>query len=259
MRRERERAEQRRARLITSAVVGVVLVIVVVAVIAVRSASSGPTGSNPAGITAENGFTYTAANASPSPSPTPSGGVAPVPVVLYEDYQCPTCKAFEQSSGSYLEQQVTEGAVTIEYRPIAILDRMSSTSYSTRSANATACVYEDAGAATYVKFHDLLYANQPAEGSSGLTDDQLTQLSVQAGASDSVSACISNQRYKDWVTQATDAASKAGVTGTPTVLVDGQPVNGSTGGNSSPSQQDMMAAITAARGSGTPNPSSGTP
>ncbi len=45
--------------------------------------------------------------------------------------------------------------------------RNSTTQYSTRSLNAAACVTAQGGSAAFLKFHDLLYANQPAEGVPG--------------------------------------------------------------------------------------------
>jgi hypothetical protein len=35
---------------------------------------------------------------------------------------------------------------------------------------------------------------------------------------------IRNLRFEDWTKEVTDAASRAGISGTPTVLVDGEPV-----------------------------------
>ncbi len=247
MRRERARQQQRRTRILVTAIVAVVVVILVVAAVAIipRLGKDGPT---PEGVTADNGFRYTAADVPGTGAPTASGtapAIAPVEVVLYEDFQCPTCKAFESAAGSYLEEQVALGAADVEYRPIAILDRASSTAYSTRSASAAACVYEDAGIDVYVKFHDALYANQPPEGGTGLTADNLAQIAEQSGASDSVASCISRGAYEDWTARATEAASKAGVTGTPTVRVNGKDVTGQGGG--APSMQDLMAAISAAR------------
>lgn len=248
MRRERDREQQRRARIVVTVIVAVVVAIVVVAAVAIipRLGEEGPT---PDGITADNGFRYTAADVSDANTPL-DGGTAgasldPVSVVLYEDFQCPTCKAFEASSGSYLEQQVAVGAVDVEYRPIAILDRASSTDYSTRSVSAAACVHEDAGIEAYVQFHNALYLNQPPEGGSGLSDDDLAQIAEQSGASDSAASCISRGTYEDWAARATEAASQADVTGTPTVRVNGEDVTGQDGG--SPTVQDLMAAISNAR------------
>jgi protein-disulfide isomerase len=147
---------------------------------------------------------------------------APVTVVAYEDFQCPICKEFEDASGPTLQQYVDAGKVKVEYRPIAILDRASSTNYSTRSMNSAGCVVATTPTA-FKKFHDLLFANQPAENSAGLPDSKLADLAKQAGAGD-VSKCIDDQTYKGWTVRATDQASKDGVVGTPTVKVNGTEV-----------------------------------
>ena len=98
---------------------------------------------------------------------------APVTVDLYEDFQCPNCKAFEAESGSTLAQLVADGTVQAHYHGMAFLDTSANDQYSTRALNAAAVVLATAGPDAFQTFHDLLFANQPAEGGSGLTDDQL--------------------------------------------------------------------------------------
>jgi len=77
---------------------------------------------------------------------------------------------------------------------------------------------------------DAFYANQPAEETSGLTNDEIIDLVKGAGVdSDDVNACINNESYKGWVQLATERATKGplpntdveNVTGTPTILVNG--------------------------------------
>src|SRR5205807_9807371 len=96
-----------------------------------------------------------------------------------------------------------------------------STNYSARALMAAASV-EDASPSAFQTFHDLLYTNQPAEGSAGLPDSRLEDLAAQAGADRAaVASDLSSQKFKAWTVQATDAFTKK-YTGTPTVLVDGK-------------------------------------
>jgi protein-disulfide isomerase len=121
-----------------------------------------------------------------------------------------------------MAQLVSAGTVQLHYHGMAFLDTSANDKYSTRALNAAAVVVNAAGPDAFQKFHDLLYANQPAEGGSGLTDDQLIAYAQQAGASGSaVESGIRDLTYGDWVKEITDQASKDGVNQTPTVLVDG--------------------------------------
>lgn len=143
---------------------------------------------------------------------------APVTVDLYLDFQCPACRAYEQAAGATIDQLVASGAAKVVYHPLAYLDRYSSTAYSSRSAAASACA---AQAGVFPAYVTALYANQPPENSAGLPDEQLVALGQQVGAGDGFAACVADGRYAPWVAQVTDAASKANVTATPTVLVNG--------------------------------------
>jgi protein-disulfide isomerase len=207
----RARAERRRRTLLGGLVAGVVVLVALVAVLVVQTQRAAPSADAAVPANVVDGTVIAVGSAD-----------APVTVDLYEDFQCPNCRALEAESGSTLAQLVADGTVQARYHGMAFLDTSANHQYSTRALNAAAVVLATAGPDAFQTFHDLLYANQPAEGGSGLTDEQLIQYAGQAGASGStVQADIHDLIYGDWVKQATDQASKDGVTGTPTVFVDG--------------------------------------
>lgn len=147
---------------------------------------------------------------------------AKVVVDVYEDFMCPFCGQFEQASRP-LVASYDGKSVEFRYHVIAFLDRASSTQYSTRATNALAVVLDTSGPEVAKKFHDLVYEDQPEEGSAGLSDTVLIAKAVEAGASaDAVSGPIRGRAFRQWVTNATDAASRAGVNSTPTIMVNGE-------------------------------------
>jgi len=148
-------------------------------------------------------------------------GDAPATIDLYQDFQCPVCKAYEQQSGATIDELVTRGAARVVYHPVAFLDRASSTRYSSRSAAASGCAAE---AGVFPQFNKLLYANQPPEGGDGLPAEQLVALGQQAGASPGFAECVSSDRYAAWTSAVTEDASCAGVNATPTVKMNGQDI-----------------------------------
>jgi protein-disulfide isomerase len=214
IRRAQERQERRRRTLVVTAVGVAVLAIVLVLGYLVQSSrdTTGRAAATPAG--AVGGYAVPAGPSS-----------APHTVVVYEDFMCPYCGQFEAATRAGLQKQVDAGKVRLEYHVLNFLDRSSTTDYSTRAANALAVVLDRSGPAVAKKFHDLLYEHQPQEGSAGLSDAQLVDYAVQAGAARSaVQTGIQNRTYEQWVKNVTDQASKDGVNGTPTVKIDGRTV-----------------------------------
>jgi protein-disulfide isomerase len=224
----RAKAERRRRNVWAGIAAGVVVLVALVLVIVVQThrTSTSPTAAAPANA---DGTAIVVGSAT-----------APVTVDLYEDFQCPNCKAFEDETGATLAQLVADGTVRARYHGMAFLDTAANGNYSTRALNAAAVVLDTAGTQAFQTFHDLLFANQPAEGGSGLTDDQLAEYAAQAGATGGeVLVSIKELTYGDWVKKAEDQASKDGVTGTPTVLVGGQKLDDLTAAG-------LTAAVTAA-------------
>jgi protein-disulfide isomerase len=217
IRREQERKERRRRSLVVTLVGLVVLAVIVAIYYSVRTAG-------------DSGGSTTAASGTPSGTvatyAVPAGPAsAPVKVAIYEDFMCPFCGQFEKASRSELQKDVDAGKVQLQYHALNFLDRSSTTSYSTRAANAFAAVLNASGPKVAKKFHDLLFENQPEEGSAGLSDNRLVDLAVQAGAPrKAVDSAVNDKSFDKWVNKVTDRASKDKVTATPTVRVNGKDV-----------------------------------
>ncbi|GIG86225.1 DsbA family protein [Plantactinospora endophytica] len=165
-------------------------------------------------------------------------GSGPVNVDVYEDFICPICRTFEQQAGGTLDQLVAQNKVRVTYHPVAFLNRFSSTEYSTRSSAASGCAAQSGKFRDYAK---ALFDRQPPEGSAGLSDDQLVEVATSIGlAGDSFRNCVRKNTFEKWTEHVTDEAARAGVTGTPTVLVAGKQVQASA--------EAITAAVAAAGG-----------
>ncbi|MDO3682703.1 thioredoxin domain-containing protein [Micromonospora sp. C28ISP2-4] len=146
-------------------------------------------------------------------------GTGPVTIDLYEDYLCPACKQFQQVNGETLNQLVAEGKAKLVFHPVAFLNRFSTTEYSTRSSAASGCA---AQGGKFREFTDQLFDRQPPEGGAGLSDDELVDIGAGVGLNrDEFASCVSDGTYRSWTEHVTDEASKSGVTGTPTIKVNG--------------------------------------
>ena len=233
---EEQKARERRRRVTLWSTIGVVIVLVAAGIV---------------GYSVMTGQQKSNANKLVTPSVAVDDGTAfaigsgPVVIDLYEDFMCPVCHEFENASGATLQQLVAEKKVTLRYHPVAILNESSNgTEYSTRSAGAVAAA---AMAGKFLAYHDVLYANQPQEGSDGLSDAKLIQLGASVGLTGSSFAdAINNKTYDAWADKVTETFAQRGYTGTPTVVVAGKQVTGATGGYPGPS--DLTAAVAKAAG-----------
>jgi len=151
---------------------------------------------------------------------------AKVTVTVFVDFMCPYCGQFERANGGALATAIGNGTAKVEVHPMAFLDYASAGSkYSTRAANAFVTV-ANSDPDTALAFSQLLFAQQPAENTAGLTDATLADLAAQAGAPADVVAAFPKQAYQPWVAKITKQAFDSGITGTPTVKINGQAFTG---------------------------------
>ena len=243
----RERAEallarqrqqvQRRTRLVTA-----LMAVLLVAVSGVGAAVQANRNRVPAPATPVAAYTGPV-------SPAGADGIvlgypdAKVTVDLYEDFMCPICGLFETRSGAEILALATQHKAKLAYHMLNFLDESSKgTAYSTRAANAAACTADQG--LPFVKFHELLYAHQPKEQSTGLTDDQLIAYGVEAGANRAtLTTCVQSGKHALWTQQLTqEAFTTTHIEGTPTVRVANQTIDWQNA-------QNIIDAVNANQGS----------
>jgi protein-disulfide isomerase len=154
---------------------------------------------------------------------TPEGdgvvlGAGPVRIDAFIDFLCPFCKRFELSSGPTLTGLVADGLVSLVYHPMNFLDEASTTHYSTRAAASSGCAADQG---RFMEYAHALFVDQPPEGGAGLSDAELAAIGRGVGLETAFTTCLSEGPYLDWPPYVTARAVEAGVSGTPTVLVNG--------------------------------------
>ncbi|MCP2338212.1 DsbA family protein [Actinomadura rupiterrae] len=219
--RRRQQARQKQVRLLTAVLGAVVVVAVAVVVIVVAMNSSkddkkvtanlykGATA--PVQVAADGTVTMGQPNAK---GPT---------VDLYEDFQCPICKEFEKASGDTIKKLAADGKITVKYHILSFVNPEG----SPRAAVAGWCA---ADSGKFLQFHDVAYQNQPDERKA-LSVDTLKKFGATAGASGDYDKCVSDQKYKSQVKKNNDDGLSTlqqkfgGKAGTPSMLVNGKPVD----------------------------------
>ncbi|WP_286287982.1 DsbA family protein [Microbacterium sp. ASV49] len=184
----------------------VVLIGVTALVVLMNSTANSP-GATPAGahITSAGAITF--------------GDSTQNSVTTYVDFLCPYCNQFEQSVGPTIKQKIDEGKTSLEVFPMGVLDtRSNPAGYSSRAASAMYSIAIHDYAHAY-DFLQAMYANQPEEGSAGLSDQQIIDVAKNAGVNmtSDLEKEIKTHTYQKFA-QSTQLPQ--GTTGTPTVLVN---------------------------------------
>ena len=220
---EEARLERGRRRRRVRVLCGVVLAAVAAVAVATALSSSGGGSS---GLRTGNGGAKLAAQVQQLLRGIPQSGVtlgnpkAPVTMTYYSDLQCPVCADFTLNSGfgELLAKDVRAGQVKIVYRSLETATRDLKT-FQTQQVAALA-------AGTQNRFWDyieLFYRQQGAEGTGYVTDGYLTglahqipKLNISTWRSARTDSALISQLQSDL-----QAASAAGVRGTPTLIFEG--------------------------------------
>ena len=154
-------------------------------------------------------------------------GDGPVDVQVWIDPFCPDCKAFEEASGADIEKLIAAHDITYSIHLMNFLDRASQGSaYSTRAGSALVCVAVEQPDRLLAGVQ-ALYAAQPVENTTGLTDAAIVDVLADAGIAD-LGGCVDEAPYAAWVQSSNDhaiagieGADVPKISGTPTLIVDG--------------------------------------
>lgn len=244
-------AEKRRSRTITWTIVGVIVAVVAIVVIVTMMNSSrsipdaGPTptsGTVSGGLYFEDGVPAEGdapdevdATEVEEPNPESAGqmpsevpGSDAADIIIYADANCVHCASFEEQNSDAIEELAADGH-SLEYRMVNFLDNPGTDNYSSRAANAMTCVAEESPENT-LDFISEVFASYNSHQGEGLSNDELETVASDVGAD--ISGCLSDNTYRPFVNYTTAKAVETGIAGTPSVWVDGEYYENTSGGES---------------------------
>jgi protein-disulfide isomerase len=209
-RREKMRSQAQRSRLM---MIGGIVVVAVVLVLLIASTQKKSVENiiavTPASLPNANGLTLGDPNAK-------------VTIDAFEDFQCPACKQFsEQTEPLIIQNLVATGKAKYTFHNYPFIDGNSTASggESDQAANAAMCA-NDQG-----KFWDMkaiMYTNWNGENRGGLSNARLEAMAASIGLDmTSFNNCFDANTYKDDIQADFDLGVQMGVSGTPSIFVNG--------------------------------------
>jgi protein-disulfide isomerase len=167
---------------------------------------------------------------------------AKVKIEIFEDYTCSACKIYSESVEQQVIKEIVDaGLAYYVFYQFPFLDDRSASKDSDRSANAALC------AADQNRFWDykaLLFANQTGVEAQ-FSDKRLLAFAESLGLDmGAFEACYNENRFQDQIDANIALGRERGITGTPTVFVNGVDV----APGRVPSFEQILQAVQAAGG-----------
>src|SRR5699024_6220146 len=137
---------------------------------------------------------------------------------IYAYPHCVYCAQFEAENSEALDELAEDG-YSIEYRIVNFLDNPGTDNYSSRAANAMACMAEEDPEHAGDFLHEIFDSYNSHQG-AGLSNDQHGTMSWDIGAD--ISGCQSDNAYRPCVNFTTAKATAAGIAGSASVWANGE-------------------------------------
>lgn len=170
---------------------------------------------------------------------------APVQIVEFSDFQCPYCGQFATTTEPLItETYVSSGKVYFTYRSMGNFISQNIGRGSTESRDSAEAAYCAADQGKFWDYRDILFANVKGEDVGSFTKDRLVAMAEALGLnSGDFRDCLDSGKYRDQVNQDYLDGREAGVTGTPSFLINGKLLVGAQ--PFSVFQQEIEAALAA--------------
>jgi protein-disulfide isomerase len=214
------RARRRRRFRITSVAVLVLAVAAVTASFALHHGGGGVRTGNAAapGFGYAGPYAPVTLNADNSVTMAQPGVSQPV-LDVYEDFQCPMCRTFEKGNGAAIQRLAQQGQVKVVYYLFTVFDSQPARANSIRAWAAAKC----APASQWARYHNTLYASQPAPTTAGgFAVSLLVRLGRGVGiAVPGFAQCVQSQQYAGQDPPLSDQIMNSGISGMLTLKLNG--------------------------------------
>jgi protein-disulfide isomerase len=234
-RRDEIRRKERNQRLVLIGVIAAVgLAIVAFIVVPAIRSSSAPVGE----------FVKITPGAYNSAAGTTMGDPgAKAKIEIFEDYTCSACKVYSDSvEPQVIKEIVDTGQAYYVFHQFPFLDDRSSDKNSDRSANAALCAADQN---RFWEYKSMLFANQ--NGVVGeFSDKRLIAFAESLGLDmQQFEACYNEGRFQSQINEDIALGQNKGITGTPTIFINGVDVSP----GKVPTFEQIQQAVQAAAGS----------
>jgi len=146
---------------------------------------------------------------------------AKITIVEYADFRCPFCERFyTQTEKQLIADYVNSGKVRFVFRNFAFLGQQS-----TWASEAAECAAEQG---KYWEYYNWLFSNQAPESDLAYySKANLIKYAGEVGLNTAqFSSCLNSDKYAKRVADDLTSGKTAGVTGTPTIFINGQKLVG---------------------------------
>jgi protein-disulfide isomerase len=148
---------------------------------------------------------------------------APVNIVEYGDYQCPYCAvASTEGFRPMLDEYITTGKVHFTYVPMSFLGDESKD-----AAEAALCANDEG---KFWEMHETIFANHSGENQGAFSRSRLDSMAQNIALNmDQFKSCMDSSQHEGEVANYANVATQAGVTSTPTFIINnGEPIGWSS-------------------------------
>ena len=145
---------------------------------------------------------------------------APVTIIEFGDYQCPGCGVFASRVKPMLKQRyIDTGKASFVFYDFPIV---SIHAHAFLAARAARCA-EDQG--KFWEYHDLIFARAPDWSTERNAEKTFIDLAALVGLDqEAFASCVQSDKHADLVSANSALGDKLGVSGTPTLFVNGKRV-----------------------------------
>jgi len=136
-------------------------------------------------------------------------------VNIWEDFQCPSCKRFEDANAAKIFSLIDSGKTKVVFHTLSFLGNES-----VIAGMGGGCAADQG---RFLDYKNFMYTNQQEEFSGTWTKPYVISMASQIGLDETkFAACLNTDKYRKWLTNVSAAGSAADINGTPTVVINGK-------------------------------------
>lgn len=149
---------------------------------------------------------------------------ANVTIVEFADFQCPYCAQFNQQTYPQIYSNYIEtGQVKMVAKDYPLTE--IGHDWARPAAMTMECIYREGGDEAYFNVKETVYSNQNLLNGANVRSEIISYAEEENVSAEAVRSCMDNGNPGREVDRDKSQGRSAGVTGTPTVFVNGQEIN----------------------------------